>query len=99
MSAPATGVDPGRVADLHAQETARFQADHPRCRELAERGRAHMPLGVPMSWMAKWPGGFPVHVTEAQGARFVCADGLEHTDLCLGDTGAMTGHSPAARRS
>ena len=79
-----------------AAERARFLADHPRCGELAAAGRAHMPLGVPMSWMAKWPGAFPVHVEAAQGAHFTCADGLEHVDLCLGDTGAMTGHSPAA---
>ena len=79
-----------------AGERARFIADHPRCGELAAAGRAHMPLGVPMSWMAKWPGAFPVHVEAAQGAHFTCADGLEHVDLCLGDTGAMTGHSPAA---
>jgi glutamate-1-semialdehyde 2,1-aminomutase len=47
-----------------------------------------------MSWMAKWAGPFPLTVVEAQGSRFTCADGLEHVDLCLGDTGAMTGHSP-----
>ncbi|WP_242511234.1 transaminase [Pengzhenrongella frigida] len=84
------------LAAALADERRRFVADHPRCGELAAAGREHMPLGVPMSWMAKWPGAYPVHVAEARGARFVCADGLEHTDLCLGDTGAMTGHSPAA---
>lgn len=89
-------VDRGRLAELHTSEVARFVADHPACAELAAQGREHMPLGVPMSWMAKWPGGFPVHVMEAAGARFTCADGLEHIDLCLGDTGAMCGHSPAA---
>ena len=90
------GIHPERLASLHAAETARFVSEHPACAALAEAGRAHMPLGVPMSWMAKWPGGFPVHVAEASGARFRCADGLEHVDLCLGDTGAMSGHSPAA---
>jgi glutamate-1-semialdehyde 2,1-aminomutase len=49
-----------------------------------------------MPWMTKWPGPFPVFVAEARGARFTCVDGIEHVDLCLGDTGAMTGHSPAA---
>ncbi|MBC7551927.1 MAG: aminotransferase class III-fold pyridoxal phosphate-dependent enzyme [Cellulomonas sp.] len=84
------------LTDGHAAEQRRFLADHPRCGEMAAAGRAHMPLGVPMSWMAKWPGAYPVHVIEASGAYFSCADGLEHTDLCLGDTGAMSGHSPAA---
>lgn len=50
--------------------------------------------GVPMSWMSKWPGDFPLFVKEAKGARFSDVDGRTYVDLCLGDTGAMTGHSP-----
>jgi glutamate-1-semialdehyde aminotransferase len=49
-----------------------------------------------MSWMAKWPGDFPVFVAEASGAHFVDVDGAEYVDFCLGDTGAMAGHSPRA---
>jgi glutamate-1-semialdehyde 2,1-aminomutase len=49
-----------------------------------------------MSWMVKWPGPFPVYVADAAGAHFTCVDGIDHVDLCLGDTGAMCGHSPAA---
>jgi glutamate-1-semialdehyde 2,1-aminomutase len=48
-----------------------------------------------MSWMVKWPGDFPVFVERAAGAHFTCVDGIDHVDLCLGDTGAMMGHSPA----
>ena len=55
-----------------------------------------MPGGVPMSWMAKWPGAYPIFVDSAQGARFTDVDGHEYVDLCLGDTGSMTGHSPKA---
>jgi glutamate-1-semialdehyde 2,1-aminomutase len=44
--------------------------------------------------MAKWPGGFPLFVAEARGGRFVDVDGREYVDLCLGDTGSMTGHAP-----
>lgn len=83
-----------RVAEGIARETEAYVAAHPRCAELAAAGREHMPGGVPMSWMVKWPGPFPLHVAEAQGAHFSCADGIEHSDLCLGDTGAMCGHSP-----
>lgn len=54
-----------------------------------------MPHGVPMSWMAKWPGDFPVFVDHASGAHFTDADGIDYIDFCLGDTGAMAGHSPA----
>jgi len=49
-----------------------------------------------MHWMAKWAGGFPVFVQEGQGAHFTDVDGLRYLDLCLGDTGAMTGHAPSA---
>ncbi len=49
-----------------------------------------------MNWMAKWAGAFPPFVREAHGAEFVDVDGHRYIDLCLGDTGAMTGHSPAA---
>ena len=55
-----------------------------------------MVAGVPMPWMRRWPGPFPLVVEKAQGARFTDADGLEYVDLCLGDTGAMTGHANAA---
>jgi glutamate-1-semialdehyde 2,1-aminomutase len=47
-----------------------------------------------MNWMTRWAGGFPVFAKEADGARFTDVDGRTYIDLCLGDTGAMTGHSP-----
>src|SRR3954470_3312199 len=85
-----------RLADLIGAEEREFTAARPRSRELAARARAHLPGGVPMSWMVKWPGPFPVYVDAAAGAHFTCVDGIDHVDLCLGDTGAMSGHSPAA---
>jgi glutamate-1-semialdehyde aminotransferase len=83
-----------RVAALTAAEQDRFVVEHPKSRELFERARSVMPGGVPMSWMVKWPGPFPVFVAEASGAHFRDVDGHDYVDLCLGDTGAMTGHSP-----
>jgi glutamate-1-semialdehyde 2,1-aminomutase len=47
-----------------------------------------------MPWMIRWAGGFPVFAADARGARFRDVDGREYVDFCLGDTGAMTGHSP-----
>ena len=85
---------PASLADLQAREEARFAETHPRSRELAERAKASLFEGVPMHWMRKWPGGFPVFVREAKGARFVDVDGIEYVDFCLGDTGAMSGHAP-----
>ena len=49
-----------------------------------------------MNWMRRWPGAFPVFVDTASGAGFTDVDGNSYIDLCLGDTGAMTGHAPAA---
>lgn len=46
-----------------------------------------------MPWMTRWAGAFPIVVDEAQGAHFTDIDGHEYVDLCLGDTGAMTGHA------
>ena len=83
------------LEELYAREESRFVETHPRSRELAEQARASLFEGVPMHWMRKWPGGFPVFVQQAKGARFVDVDGLEYVDFCLGDTGAMTGHGPA----
>ena len=90
----AEGVVAPALSELQAREEARFVESHPRSRELAERARETLFEGVPMHWMRKWPGGFPVFVREAKGARFVDVDGIEYVDFCLGDTGAMTGHAP-----
>ncbi len=81
-----------RLTELMAAEEQRFVELHPRSAELAASGRRHLLAGVPMPWMTRWPGGFPVHVAEASGARFVDVDGIEYVDFCMGDTGAMTGH-------
>ena len=86
----------GRLATLWADELALFERTHPRSRELWEQAVPHMPDGVPMLWMAKWPGPWPVYVESAAGAHFSDVDGIDHVDLCLGDTGAMCGHAPAA---
>lgn len=49
-----------------------------------------------MHWMVRWAGPFPIFVDRGKGAHFTCVDGHEYLDLCLGDTGAMTGHAPDA---
>jgi glutamate-1-semialdehyde 2,1-aminomutase len=79
---------------LLAEELERFAGEHPRSLELSHRARRSLLAGVPMHWMVRWAGGFPVYATDAAGARFRDVDGREYVDLCLGDTGAMTGHSP-----
>jgi glutamate-1-semialdehyde 2,1-aminomutase len=88
-------IDRARLKTILAREQERFTETHPRSRELFERARRSLLGGVPMNWMVRWAGGFPVFVREAAGAHFTDVDGHTYLDLCLGDTGAMTGHSPA----
>jgi glutamate-1-semialdehyde 2,1-aminomutase len=90
------GIDRQRVASVHRAELDRFAAEHPRSRELFERGRASLVSGVPMTWMAKWVGGHPVYAAGARGATIEDVDGHRYVDFSLGDTGAMAGHSPPA---
>jgi glutamate-1-semialdehyde 2,1-aminomutase len=87
-------VDRVRLGALMERERATFEERHPRSKELWERARGSLLSGVPMNWMTRWPGAYPIFVQEAHGARFTDVDGNEFVDLCLGDTGAMTGHSP-----
>jgi glutamate-1-semialdehyde 2,1-aminomutase len=89
-------IDRERLRLLQRREDERFVAEHPRSAALAERARRSLLGGVPMNWMNKWAGAFPIFVASAHGARFSDVDGNEYVDLCLGDTGAMTGHSPPA---
>ncbi len=88
------GVDRGRLAALTAREADAFASVRPRSRALAERARGSLLGGVPMTWMMRWAGPYPLFLAEAQGARVVDVDGHEYADLCLGDTGAMAGHAP-----
>ncbi len=91
-----TFIDRSGLVSLMQAEQERFIKDNPRSQAMFDRARHSMLGGVPMNWMAKWPGSFPPFVKDAQGAHFTDIDGHEYVDLCLGDTGAMTGHTPAA---
>ncbi len=90
-----TGVEPERVRTLLERELASFADRHPKTRALHERARTSLLDGVPMNWMVKWAGPFPLFLDSASGAHATCADGHAYVDLCLGDTGAMAGHGPA----
>ena len=86
-------IDRSRIAELADREGQRFIADHPRSQELASDAAVHLLGGVPMPWMSRWPGAFPLFVDRAVGGSFVDVDGRTYIDLCLGDTGAMCGHA------
>src|ERR1700722_9243808 len=89
-------IDRDRLQSLTQSQQQKFIRERPKSKALFERARKSLLGGVPMNWMVKWAGAFPPFVREAHGAEFIDVDGHRYVDLCLGDTGAMTGHSPAA---
>ncbi len=88
-------VDRAHLADLLERERTSYRKLHPRSLQASER-ETNLLAGVPMTWMAKWHGGFPLVLAGARGATVTDIDGRDYADFCLGDTGAMAGHSPPA---
>lgn len=84
-----------RAEAMIAAERARFAERHPVSRRMAAEAGRHFPGGVPLHWMLDWETPFPLFVREARGSTVVDVDGHAYADFCLGDTGAMFGHSPA----
>jgi glutamate-1-semialdehyde 2,1-aminomutase len=87
-------IDRSRIKELLAREQERFVRDHPKSKALFERARASLLGGVPMNWMISWAGPYPIFAAEGHGAYVTDVDGHRYVDFCLGDTGAMFGHSP-----
>ncbi|AXI76369.1 transaminase [Peterkaempfera bronchialis] len=87
-------MDSSRIRRLLAEEIAASTARNPRSRDAYGRAQ-HLFGRVPMTWMNKNAGAFPLYLESARGARVQDIDGHEYIDFCLGDTGAMAGHSPA----
>jgi len=91
-------IDRNRLANLLVRERELYRERNPESQELY--GQASNLFGrVPMTWMNKWSGGFPLYFKTAHGNRIVDVDGHEYIDFALGDTGAMAGHSPLASTS
>ena len=84
-----------RLQGLLESERTRYREEHPRSLSLSHAS-VNLLGGVPMTWMSKWSGGFPLGFSAARGATITDLDGHELADFCLGDTGAMAGHSPPA---
>ena len=92
----ASGIAPERVQALLQQERNLYEQRNPRSRALAGRASQHLMFGVPLHWMNDWATPFALHMAHAKGAHLADVDGHELADFCLGDTGAMFGHSPDA---
>lgn len=82
------------------RELGAFADARPRSAAAWEQTRRSWLGGVPMPWMMRWAGAFPPVMERAEGSRVWDVDGHEYVDLCLGDTGAMSGHAlPALVRA
>ncbi|TAG04712.1 MAG: aspartate aminotransferase family protein [Betaproteobacteria bacterium] len=98
MSAPThtrTGIDWLRAQTFAKAERDTFIRDNPKSAALAQRAAKHLLFGVPLHWMRDWGTPFALHVAQASGVQVTDVDGHHRVDFCLGDTGAMFGHSPS----
>jgi glutamate-1-semialdehyde 2,1-aminomutase len=84
------------LGELIKRERMLYRVNFPASWDAYSAGRESLLGGVPMTWMRAWAGGYPLTFAAASGARLVDIDGNEFIDFCLGDTGAMAGHSPVA---
>jgi glutamate-1-semialdehyde 2,1-aminomutase len=84
------------VTAMLAREEALYIQRNPVSRRLSEEAAKNWLRGVPMHWMVDWGTPFPLFIDKAQGIDLIDADGNRYVDFCLGDTGAMFGHSPPA---
>jgi glutamate-1-semialdehyde 2,1-aminomutase len=91
---PQTIADASITAMLD-RERALFTQRNPKSAKLAQESARSWLRGVPMHWMVDWGTPFPLFISKAQGVDITDADGNDYVDFCLGDTGAMFGHSPA----
>ncbi|MBR7993974.1 aspartate aminotransferase family protein [Burkholderia cenocepacia] len=92
---PHTGIEHERVQALLAYERAEYAQRNPKSQAMSTRAAPQLMFGVPLHWMNDWSTPFALHVAQAQGAQLTDVDGHTLADFCLGDTGAMFGHSPA----
>ena len=85
-----------QLASLRAREDALYLQRTPKSRATFLKAQEMLLNGVPMPWMGDWGTSHPLFVQSASGNRITDIDGNTYLDFCLGDTGAMFGHSPEA---
>ena len=87
-----TQIDRQRLSELFDRERVEFEKNHPKSK-AAYADAEHLFGRVPMTWMNKKAGSFPIYFESAKGNRVRDIDGNEYIDFALGDTGSMAGHS------
>jgi glutamate-1-semialdehyde 2,1-aminomutase len=96
MKLPNKVVSDGQLANLMKREIERFKKRTPKSAEVFLEAGDVLLNGVPMPWMSDWSSPHPIYVDTASGNCITDIDGNTYIDFCLGDTGAMFGHSPPA---
>lgn len=81
-----------KLAQLNQREQQTYISRNPKSQAAFDKAD-HLFGKVPMTWMNKKAGGFPIYLDRALGNRIWDIDGNEYIDFALGDTGAMAGHS------
>lgn len=89
------GLDWQRAQAIWQAEQQRYREAHPGSQALSRQAGHHLLYGVPLHWMTDWSTPFSLFIAQAEGNRLTDVDGQSYVDFCLGDTGAMFGHSPA----
>jgi len=89
-----TKIERSRIKELMRSEEKTFLKEHTKSKKLFERAKKSLLAGVPMNWMVRWAGPYPIFAKEAKEQYITDVDGKRYLDLCLGDTGSMFGHSP-----
>ena len=82
-----------KLNEQYKKEIVLFEQTHKKSGELFRKAHDSMQRGVPMCWMERWAGSYPLFVESAKGAHFQDVDGNDYIDFCLGDTGSMIGHA------
>ena len=74
-------IDRQKLESALKSEEQLFCDIHPKSMQLAQSAKTALLSGVPMPWMTRWPGSFPLHVQRAHGARFIDVDDIEYVDF------------------
>jgi glutamate-1-semialdehyde 2,1-aminomutase len=85
-------IDRERLALLRVAEDREFGRRTQRSRAARGRAAAHLPLGVPMSWMSGLYRTPPIYVAGGSGASFTDVDGNPYLDFNLCDLSMTIGY-------
>src|SRR2546427_1272667 len=84
-------IDARLVEEIVGREEAEFRKRTPRSREIHERAKLSLPMGVSSSFQAVPP--YPLFISRAQGSQIWDFDGNQYTDFHLGFGSLLVGHS------